>query len=89
MEEWENKWLELDEDEEDEEIRKIVDSGKRKIVSNEFYAEFFDPTYCRYCMNYNWANDSCKVNSSYNYMAKERGECEEWKYIFRSEDEEE
>lgn len=88
MEEWEKKWLELDEEDEDEEIRKIIESGKRKTVTNEFYFENFDPSLCRYCMNLNMNDDTCKVNSPYDYMAKDRGECEYWEYIFKSADEE-
>ncbi len=88
MEEWEKRWAKLEEDEEDYEIEKIVESGERKIVSSDFYSDYFDPSYCRYCMNYNWKDDTCKVNSTYNYMAKDRGNCEEWIYIFKTKDEE-
>lgn len=71
-------------------LAKIVESGEKKKVSVEIYSEHFDPSECRYCMNFNFKTNTCKKNMPNidPWYTKDNGlidECIEWDYIYEIE----
>lgn len=76
---------------ESEKNNKIIKSGKKKIVSNQIYSEHFDPSDCRYCMNYDMENDSCRENMPnidpwYTKDNDLPDDCEKWDYIYETKE---
>lgn len=82
--------LQNEEEREDIEIAKIRKSGKKVKISREEFFDKFDPSFCRYCMNYNDEEDSCNAGVSFEYweeMDREGMECEKYDYIYEEDDE--
>lgn len=80
---WEN------EEEEDNELKKIRKSGMKTKVTLERYNDTFDPTFCRYCMNYDDDTDGCKAGISqkeWEKMDRNGKECEKYDYIFECDE---
>lgn len=87
----EEEFIELDRKEniENKELEKIIESGKKKEVDNMTYFEHFDPSDCRYCMNFIFKSDTCKKNMPnidpwYTKDNDLLDECEEWEYVYTS-----
>ncbi len=72
--------------------KEIIKSGKKKKVSREIYSDHFDPSQCRFCMNYDFDTDSCKkdmpnIDPWYTKDNDLPDECEEWNYVYEIDDE--
>lgn len=72
--------------------KEIIKGGKKKKVSKKIYSEHFDPSECRFCMNFVFEYESCKKNMPnidpwYTKDNNLPDECEEWDYIYELEDE--
>lgn len=69
----------------------IIKSGQKKKVNSQTYFEHFDPGNCRFCMNYIFVTDRCKLNMPnidpwYTKDHDLMDECEEWDYIYEEDD---
>lgn len=74
------------EEKENIELEKARKKGKKIEVTEEEYDKNFDPTFCRYCMNYDDETDDCKAGitmEEWEKMDKEGEECDKYDYIYK------
>ncbi len=72
-------------------LREIIKSGKKKKVNIDIYSDHFDPSQCRFCMNYNFDTDTCKMNMPnidpwYTKDNNLLDMCEAWDYVYEIDD---
>ncbi len=69
-------------DNEEIELRKIVQSGKSKKVDQDTYNKFFYPGDCKYCLFYDWNLDRCNHERGY-YDNNGESQCINWRYVYK------
>ncbi len=97
MIEWnekEGKFENISYDETEEEIIKIIESRNKKKVDLIIYQDNFDPADCTHCMNFDYKNEICKknmpnINPWYTKDNDLLDECDEWDYIYETDEEKE
>ncbi len=77
---------------EEKEIIEIIKSGKKKTVPLEIFIKYNDGNSCSHCMNFNYEDETCKKNMPnidpwYTKDNNLLDECEEWDYIYKTDDE--
>ncbi len=80
----EQRKAEIEEEKEDIMLNNIRKSGKKKKVSSDEFYEH-NEIWCRYCMNYNDDDDSCKAGVSdeeWDEIDRSGEDCEKFDYIY-------
>lgn len=68
-------------DNEEIELKKIVQSGKQKKVDKNTFEKFFCPGFCKYCLYYDWDLDRCNHERGH-YDNNGESQCMNWKYLY-------